>query len=96
MKQTIRLADLENMPIKAFLADSFTQVQIDAAREALVARDLRYNIKTGITRDNSGELARYCHKSDIPVYESMEQVLEWEFRCYVRNGASRLARGFEA
>lgn len=96
MEQTIRLADLEHMPIKAFLADSFTQNHIDAARRVLVARDLRYNLKTGITRDSRGQLARYCHKSNIPVYESMEQVLEWEFRRYIRNGASRLSRGFKA
>lgn len=95
LKGTIHLKDLADMATPD-IAGNYTIGQIANARKTVESRDLRYCIETGITRDCTGELARYCNKSDVPIYDSLEDVMRWEFRGFIGNSASRVARGFSA
>lgn len=62
-----------------------------------IKHNLRYNIKTGITRDDElGELARFSSATDIPNYSTAEEVLQWELLPFINDSISRLQRGYDA
>lgn len=92
MKRVIRLADCAHLPCNG---EGYKPESMATARAALVKRALRLNNATGIIRDNTGELERYSHPSEHMRRESLEHVMDADFRRYIRNGASRIERGFE-
>lgn len=88
----IRLADLQGVQTPEH--DTYSPAEMDAARDVLVRRGLRYNPATGVVRDNDGERGGYCSRSDIPAYACAADVMAGEFRSYIANSASRVRRGF--
>ena len=54
--------------------------------------NLRYNRVAGQTSAH-GHLSNYCHKQDIPVYTSVDEVVTWEFSSEIFNSCSRVSRG---
>ena len=63
-----------------------------------IYNDLRYNCVSGVTRDNSGELARFSNSKDIPKYSMLNthEILDDQFMPYINNSLSRLKRGLTA
>ena len=73
----------------------FNEKEIREAVEAQINDNLRYNKKSGITRNTSdGITCKYVYKKDIPKYSSSEECAKWEFLGFVRNSASRKKRGY--
>ena len=59
-----------------------------------MSKDLRYNTVTGKTFDNRlGLLGEYSSYEDIPTYENVLEVIEWEFSPYINNKCSMIKRG---
>ena len=73
--------------------------KIEHIREAITAnmeRNLNYTIKSGITRYGLEVRAEYSYKEDIPQYNDIYEVVEWELLGWIMNSASRISRGIIA
>lgn len=92
MKRTIRLSDCAHLDCDG---GDYLPSHIAAARAALVKRNLRLDNATGTIRDCNGELERFSRQPDHEPHTSLEDVMRWDFQRYIRNGASRIERGFE-
>ena len=57
------------------------------AQSRLMARKLRFDNRTGIVRDNTGILVKYCNQSDFAPHETVDQVYQWEFTKEINNEA---------
>ncbi len=94
MNRYIHLRDLDHIELLPGRVD-YRHESIAAARAAQVKRDLRFDNKTGVTYDSGGWIARYSNPSEFEPYKTIDDVLQCEFRGHIRNGASRIERGFE-
>lgn len=92
MKRHIHLRELSHIDCER---RDYRPESLARARAAQVNRDLRYDNATGVIRDSTGELSRYCRQSDHEPLERLEDVMRWHFQPFIRNGASRIERGFE-
>lgn len=92
----VRLRDLAHMPTADAASHLYAPQIMEAARAALVARNLRYDNARGIIRDDTGELSRFSNPSDHVPHETLADVMRWEFTPYINNAASRLFRGYPA
>lgn len=93
MKRHIYLADMPHIETPSH--KEYSRALLATARAALEAKRLRFDNATGIIRDNSGELERFSNPADHVPAESLEEIMEWQFRRYINNSASRISRGYE-
>ena len=63
--------------------------------EELSRLNLRYNINTGVVYIGNEWRSRPSNPKDIQVYDTIEDIIEWELMGWILNGASRLQRGFK-
>lgn len=100
----IKLSDLSHLPLPAHRVERFIERYpvtrekamelINQARIALERRNLRYDTKTGIVRDNHlGVVKSLVSVNDIATYDNHEEVLEWEFTGDILNSAQRILNG---
>jgi hypothetical protein len=95
MRRVIRLSEIADEPTPRH--DTYSPDLMEQARSVLVSRNLRYDNATGTVYDDRlGWLSRFSNPADHVPHESITDVMRWEFRAYIANGASRLSRGFEA
>lgn len=73
----------------------FSEENVRKAVEELAKAGLKYNDKTGEVFLGRNLLSKPVDKRDIPVYNSVEELVEDEFANEIMNGASRLSRGFK-
>jgi len=94
MKNIIWLKDMkeEKDPVN----DKFDPELVRECRGILEKRGLRFSNKTGIIRDNTGELERYTVQSEFEPHETLEEVMRWEFTRYIFNSCSRVLYGYKA
>ncbi len=77
------------------LGHDYSLELIDQAISIHLSDDLRYNLTSGQTRNNSiGVISEFVNKSDIPVYESDSDAAEWAFCGMIRNTANMIKNGF--
>lgn len=93
MRRIIYLSDHAEQCAE-FMRHRWQPETLAIAIEALSNSKIRFDNKTGIIRDNSGELERYSNKSDFEPHKEIAQVIEWEFSRYIGNSCSRILRGF--
>jgi hypothetical protein len=92
--RTIRLSEYSLCDVPK--NDRYRAESIAKGFNALLAADLRFSNRSGIMRDNRGELERYSDPSDFAPYSDMTELMEWHFSRYIFNAASRIERGFPA
>jgi hypothetical protein len=90
MKQTIKFSDYKNDLITMIKQAKNEYNNIPEAAAILSANNLRYNIKTGQTLNNSGVISEHCNKKDIPQYENIKEVFIWELLNYFKNECVRI------
>lgn len=73
-----------------------TQEEFETAIKKHTDNNLRFDNKTGVTRDDDGELCRYSNPSEFEPFTNTNDVIEWEFKRFINNSISRLRRGYEA
>lgn len=96
MNRYIKLSDTVHLLDKSDCIDC-SKEQFNEAIAALTKRDLTFDNKKGILRDNHlGELERYSNPSDFVPHNNIGDVIQWEFKRYVNNSISRLQRGYAA
>lgn len=96
MRRHIKLRDLAHIETPSFKSD-FPKALLTEARAVLEKRNLRFDNKTGIIRDDRcGELERPSNPRDHIPHQSEVDVMTWEFSRYIGNSASRLQRGYSA
>ncbi len=95
MNRHIRLQDCQGMPVRSGTT-TFLAGHLAEAREALEKIGLRYDNATGIMRDNRGIREKLCDSRAHVPHKTLDEVMYWEFSRYIRNAASRLARGYSA
>ena len=93
MRRIIRLADLSHIPTPSY--GNYTQAEMESARRVMVARNLRWDNARGMMFDDRwGNLSRYSNPSEFEPHTSEEDVMRWEFRCYIANSAGRVRGGY--
>lgn len=74
----------------------YKKESIIKALKSLAKSNLKYNTKNGTVYLGNKWISKPVYKNDIEVYDSIDEVIEWQFVNEIMNGASRLERGFKA
>lgn len=91
------IADSERGIDRTGAAADIEKHYIEEARKALAKMGLRFDNKTGVTRNNrDGVISSYIVRSEFKPYATEAEVLRWEFRGWILNAASRVKRGLPA
>lgn len=106
MKRHIWLRDLDHLPVLidgVFVKYDFTAEEVAAARERLAKRGLRFDNLTGHTRDSEGVIEQFrqfvsgtpeqmANPTAWSPYQTVEEVMQWEFRRNILSEAARQRR----
>lgn len=105
MKANIKLKSHKELALKLALLENNQRItnghyydknNIKKAVEELVRHNLRYNCDSGVTRLKNDWIERPTNKDDIEQYNSIEEVVQWQFVHQIMNAASRIERGLKA
>ena len=74
----------------------FKRDNVVAGLEAVTLAGLRYDKGNGKTYFENEVMSEYSHSNEIPVYDSIEDIVSDQFIGFIMNSASRIERGYDA
>lgn len=105
IKENVYLVDNKEDALRLAMVDNnkylrteryYSEENITTAINELSKAGLRYDASNGKTYFKTEVVITYSNKEDIPVYEDVTEVVEWQFTSFILNSASRLHRGLSA
>lgn len=99
MKKVTYLKDHKELGLQKaleFNKGQYSEKLVKQATEELAKAGLKYNSGSGAVSLSNSWISKPVDKGDVPVYDTVDELVEDVFANEIVNGASRLSRGFKS